>query len=125
MPPRVSPQRKEISRRVGDAGAIVGGHISQEAVCFIVHSVSYDSKRPPGHRTIHKGRIAPKPPGTIPSVAKHFFGKACCKRVAKTDRHNITNPQTLENKGLAGICQPRGIIPTLFPDCSLVYLCSN
>ena len=112
MPPRVSPQRKEISRRVGDAGAIVGGHISQEAVCFIAHSVSYDSKRPPGHRTIHKGRIAPKPPGTIPSVAKHFFGKACCKSAAKSDRHNITNPQTLENKGLAGICQPRVIIPT-------------
>ena len=52
-----------------------------------------------------------KPPGTIPSVAKHLFGKACCKSVAKTDWKNITNPQTLENKGFAGTCQPRVIIP--------------
>ena len=59
-----------------------------------------------------KTALTPKPPGTIPFVAKHFFGKACCKSVAKTDRHNITNPQIIENKGLAGICQPRAIIPT-------------
>ena len=59
-----------------------------------------------------KTALTPKPPGTIPSVAKHFFGKACCNSVAKTDWKNIIIPQTLENKGFAGTCQQFGITPT-------------
>ncbi len=51
-----------------------------------------------------------KPPGTVPSVAKHYFGKARYKRAAKTDRQK-TCPQALDNKGLAGTYQPCGIIP--------------
>ena len=54
-----------------------------------------------------------KPSGTIPSVAKCFFRKTCCKSVAKTEWKIITNPQALENKGFAGTCQPGAIIPTL------------
>ena len=54
-----------------------------------------------------------KPPGTVPSVAKHFFGKARCKRAAKTDRQKHAR-KPLRIKGLRALVSHAVLFPLFF-----------
>ena len=55
-----------------------------------------------------------KPPGTISSVAKHFFRATCCKSVAKTVVQKVPSPERRINTGLFGTSKPKGTTPTPF-----------
>lgn len=53
-----------------------------------------------------------KPPGTISSVAKHFFRATCCKSVAKTISQKVPSPERRINTGFFGTPKPKGTTPT-------------
>jgi len=57
-----------------------------------------------------KTALTPKPAGTIPSVAKYFFGKARCKRAAKTDRQKHAR-KPLKIKGLRALISHAVLFP--------------